>query len=294
MRCVVDSDLDRYADRVLPHLHRDPVRNNLASVIIEARCRRLVPVEPGALWLRVVDQHEELVAAALRTPPYPLVLTAGPAAAVPPLVAYLAAHQPELPMVNGPADRAAEFADQWRAATGASPTVAMRTRMFRLDAVTPPGGVPGRARPATAADRDRLAGWVVAFRREALPDGPHLDPVPMLEHSLRREGAWWLWEDAGEPVSMLATSPPAAGVVRIQSVYTPPERRGHGYASGCTAAASQWALDRGADVCALYTDQANPTSNRIYQAIGYRPVGDATLWRLAGAQPARAGTAGGG
>ena len=34
-------------------------------------------------------------------------------------------------------------------------------------------------------------------------------------------------------------------------------------------------LDEGFARCCLYTDLANPTSNKIYQAIGYRPVGDA-------------------
>ena len=32
-------------------------------------------------------------------------------------------------------------------------------------------------------------------------------------------------------------------------------------------------LDQGARVC-LFTDQANPTSNKIYEALGYRPVVD--------------------
>jgi predicted GNAT family acetyltransferase len=41
------------------------------------------------------------------------------------------------------------------------------------------------------------------------------------------------------------------------------------------AAVSQAQLDAGLRFCFLYTDLANPTSNKIYQAIGYRPVTDA-------------------
>jgi predicted GNAT family acetyltransferase len=67
---------------------------------------------------------------------------------------------------------------------------------------------------------------------------------------------------------------------RVGGVYTPPALRGHGYASANVAAASQHALDSGAVACMLYTDRANPTSNRIYQALGYRPVGDAQEWLL--------------
>jgi predicted GNAT family acetyltransferase len=67
-------------------------------------------------------------------------------------------------------------------------------------------------------------------------------------------------------------------VSRISAVYTPPEQRGHGYASANVAALSQRALDAGAIACMLNTDQANPVANKIYQRIGYRPVGDAQEW----------------
>ena len=62
--------------------------------------------------------------------------------------------------------------------------------------------------------------------------------------------------------------------IRIGPVYTPPERRSRGYASSLTAAASQDQLDRGREFVFLFTDLGNPTSNKIYQAIGYEPVID--------------------
>jgi predicted GNAT family acetyltransferase len=62
-------------------------------------------------------------------------------------------------------------------------------------------------------------------------------------------------------------------VARIGPVYTPAEFRGHGYANAAVAGVSQVLLDQGARVC-LFTDQANPISNRIYQRIGFRPVVD--------------------
>lgn len=61
---------------------------------------------------------------------------------------------------------------------------------------------------------------------------------------------------------------------RIGPVYTPTDQRGRGYASAVTAAASAHALAQGAAEVLLYTDLANPTSNSIYQQIGYRPVED--------------------
>ena len=43
---------------------------------------------------------------------------------------------------------------------------------------------------------------------------------------------------------------------------------------------SQAELDRGRRWCFLFTDLANPTSNRIYQAIGYRPIRDIRIYRF--------------
>lgn len=80
---------------------------------------------------------------------------------------------------------------------------------------------------------------------------------------------------------MTMVTRPVAGVVRISGVYTPPDRRGRGYASGCVAAASGYALGSVAHTCVLYTDLRNPTSNRIYAKLGYRPVADVTTWRYA-------------
>jgi hypothetical protein len=37
-------------------------------------------------------------------------------------------------------------------------------------------------------------------------------------------------------------------------------------------------LDSGRKFCFLYTDVTNPTSNHIYQEIGYRPVADLRLY----------------
>lgn len=97
-----------------------------------------------------------------------------------------------------------------------------------------------------------------------------------------------LWEDdldAGvEPVSYVGHTACVAGAVRIGPVYTPPHRRGHGYASALVAAASRRLLDAGAGQLYLYADLANPTANRIYTALGYRPRCDIAAFRPLPAQ----------
>jgi predicted GNAT family acetyltransferase len=57
--------------------------------------------------------------------------------------------------------------------------------------------------------------------------------------------------------------------------------RGHGYASAATAAVSQAALEAGLREVVLYTDLANPTSNAVYQRLGYLPVEDRVVLSFA-------------
>ncbi|WP_395694501.1 GNAT family N-acetyltransferase [Nocardioides sp.] len=72
---------------------------------------------------------------------------------------------------------------------------------------------------------------------------------------------------------LTAMNAPAYGVSRVGPVYTPAEHRGHGYASAAVAEVSRRILEAGDRAC-LFTDQANPTSNKIYEAVGYRAVVD--------------------
>lgn len=85
-------------------------------------------------------------------------------------------------------------------------------------------------------------------------------------------GSLFLWGD-NEFVSMAmwqGRTPTAFGL----AFFTPPDHRNRGHASTCVAALSQYLLDHCHKFCFLFTDLANPTSNHIYQRIGYYPVGD--------------------
>jgi len=106
------------------------------------------------------------------------------------------------------------------------------------------------------------------------------DPDGLVARSLRLGAGEMLWELDGKPVAQACAKPVIAGASRIGPVYTAPEHRGHGYAAAVTAAASQWALDAGAQRVLLFVDRANPTTNRLYPRIGYRPVYDAVELRF--------------
>ena len=132
---------------------------------------------------------------------------------------------------------------------------------------------PGTLRVATAAHEGLLAEWSLAFVKDcALLD----DPAAVLKsvNAGLKDGSRVYWEVEGRPVSMAAYGGATPSGVRVNWVYTPPEFRGRGHASALVAALSQRLIDEGRKFCFLYTDLANPTSNRIYQRIGYEPVCD--------------------
>jgi uncharacterized protein len=227
-------------------------------------------------YLATIEQGGQVVAVCLMTPPHNPVLSLG---FTPDGLRLLAEdlHRscPTLPGVLGPVDAARSFAGTWKDLSGQPYRLKRDQRVHRLERVVPVEGVPGRLRQATEADRDLLGRWFVAFGKEAL--GEDTDPAAagqLVDRYSATEGmGLYLWENE-EPVSMAGRSRPTPNGATVNYVYTPPEHRNKGYASACVAALSQLLLDEGRRYCFLFTDLANPTSNRIYKAVGYEPVCD--------------------
>jgi GNAT superfamily N-acetyltransferase len=220
-----------------------------------------------------------VTAAFQHTPPYPVVLTAMPEEQAAALAADLAARGRRLPGVNATAGPATAFAAAWRQRTGEATYTGMRMRLYALGRLLPPAPPPpGSARTAGAADRDLLLAWFGAFQAEAQPPGP-AETAPMVDDRLSH-GGLVLWEHEGRAVSLAGRNRAAAGQARIGPVYTPPDLRGRGFGAAATAAVTQAALDDGAEGAVLFTDLANPTSNTLYQRLGYRPISDWAVLRF--------------
>ena len=115
---------------------------------------------------------------------------------------------------------------------------------------------------------------------EALPGGsPESAESALQSRVTDPDGGFVIWED-GEPVSFAGYGSPTPNGIRVGPVYTPPELRGRGYASALVGELTARLLTGGRRLCFLFTDLANPTSNSIYQRVGYRPVADVTDWRF--------------
>ena len=224
------------------------------------------------LYAATVEQGGAVVGCALRTPPRKLLLTRVPPGAIDALVVDVAACYDDLPGVLGPPSSAREFARLWCERRGGSVSERMSLRLHALERVIPPDPQPpGMLRLATSHDLGLVTSWVACFHAEAHVEAAGRDLIA--ERVAAGEIALWCVDD--EPRTMAGYSGRSPNGVRIGYVYTPPEWRRRGYATACTAALTQHALDSGARFCCLYTDLANPVSNAIYRRIGYFPVADA-------------------
>jgi predicted GNAT family acetyltransferase len=277
MRLVIDSDLAAYVAAVRPWLSTDPVRNNVIMTVLQSRLDGVEPIEDGILLGRLVNGDGELAGVAVRTPPHPMLVSAMQPAARDALAAYLIERAPEVTELNGTVETAQPIAQAIATARGGSVEESLGLGRFQLRQVIPPAPVSGQPRPATIADLDLVLGWVAGFHEDTGGHGPAGS-----EQKIRSRielGQFWLWEDGGEPVGMANQSDPAGGVARINLVFTPSALRGRGYASALVAFLSQRILDAGYTP-SLYTDLANPTSNKIYQAIGFEKLDEASIWTV--------------
>ena len=181
--------------------------------------------------------------------------------------------------INGARRWSEPFAHAWTEVAGATAEVRRDMRAFELRTVRRPAQPPGRFRPAAPADAGLLERWAVAF-------GDDIDEPIDQDQAARTVGRLVgaddlaVWETDGEVVSMAAVIRRTPWSSSIALVYTPPERRGRGFASAVVAELSQRELDAGQLWCSLFTDEANPTSNHIYTEIGYRPAGEFRYFSL--------------
>jgi predicted GNAT family acetyltransferase len=264
-------DVEEFASRAESFLAARIERNVVATILINLRGGHPV-AEQDPLFAVGVDSQGELRAAALRTPPWPMLVTEMDENDADALLDAWMDADPSPPGVNGLAASSRAVAARWAARTGRRTRLRMGQAMHVLEEVTePPRPATGELRAADPADRALLAQWMRAFIEEvAIPGAERAGE--MVDAQLLR-GRLFVWFDA-RPASFVATSPTVAGVTRVGPVYTPPELRRSGYASSAVAAVSRHALAGGAERCALFTDLANPTSNKIYADVGYRRIAD--------------------
>ncbi|HWJ09665.1 MAG TPA: GNAT family N-acetyltransferase [Nocardioides sp.] len=280
------ADAEAFLDRAGAALERDPVTASVISTMADRVAAHGMPEGVPDAWFAVVSGPDDRIAGvAMRTapfepwPPYVLAMTDEATDA---LAAAVVARGFEVGGAAGLRPTADRFAEAVAAATGRTVSVHLHHRLHELGTLVDPRPVAGRLRPVRDDETELALTWIHQFfrdaDRQAGREGGHLDEVASFgidEVERRRAaGVLWFWVDEDDrPVHLTGANPPAFGVTRIGPVYTPEHERGRGWAGAAVAEVSRQSQARG-DRPVLFTDQANPTSNALYQALGYEAVVD--------------------
>jgi predicted GNAT family acetyltransferase len=249
----------------------EPVLTNVIGSISEgARDGRAYD---SVMWLDVRDAAGTVVGCAVRTSPWNLVVSPMPAGAGIAVGRHVAQVDRQVPGIAGVRSVVDEVVEGLGQADRAR--VAMVDVVRRLEGFTPPTAPPpGAARQATSSDRDLLLQWMVQFAVDA--SLPLHDATASVDSRLDA-GAFWLWEVDDEPVALAGHAPlvatPAGVIGRIGPVYTPAHLRGRGYGAAVTSAVVTRLLPRTTAII-LYADATNPTSNGVYERLGFRVVAE--------------------
>jgi predicted GNAT family acetyltransferase len=277
MQVLRPTDARSFLDLAGPLLVQDEARHNLIFGI--AGTTELHPELYPVYHAWVVLDEGEVVAAATMTPPHKLVV-ADPVndEAALALLDAVRASGVEVPGFVANLPTAPLLARAWSEATGSWVELVRTEGVYALTQVLDVPRSSGASRRATPADRALLETWLTEFAAEAMPT--EASDREQLQRSIETRftsavAGFWIWEDDDVPVSLAGYSGPTASGIRIGPVYTPPDRRRRGYASNLVAELSRGLLEDGYQACFLFTDLANPTSNKIYTDIGYVRVCDA-------------------
>lgn len=253
-----------------PLLYQNEGANGLMIGLAESLSRSTPETAP---LLVAINNNGVITTGALQTPPHNLLLTFATTSELEVLAKYL--HQKNLtfPGVVGPTREAHEFAQIWSQLKGLTFKLGMDQKIYQLDHVKFPSSIPGQMHVVNPEEIDFLVKWLMEFAAESLPEENH--PTEYWKKYATRiignQGAHF-WELNGTPVSMAIATRPTKHTITLNCIYTPKEARRKGFASILTATLSQKQLDSGRQYCLLYTDTSNPTSNKIYQQIGYQEV----------------------
>lgn len=233
--------------------------------------------DPVGWFMATVSDIHDVRLTAIMTRPMNLTLYAtnnqNDPGAIACLIEGMALAGVDIPGVMAEKSLVEMFVRFYTARHGLTARINTNQRIYELTEVNPK--VP-KAPLRLACERDMafLPYWDTGFNKDCI------DPSHAVSDSLEgyryliRQGRIYIMEEGGIPVTMAKISRDLQKVCVIGYVYTPPYFRKKGYATACVASISQIGLDRGFSKCVLYTDLTNPTSNSIYQKIGYKPLCD--------------------
>lgn len=270
-KLVQYSKPKEFADAVVPFLQRDEARYSVLLGVIDTLVRRPEVFQDHYL-AAFRDVSDNVTGAVWMTPPYAFGMTDLEESQIKLAINFAKTIGTRPTAIFGTAPTAEAFMHLWTLETGQSVTARMAMRMFEATEVIEPGTVAGSWRPANMSDLPILTEWTYLYSMD-VHEPLSKDQAKVSTEQAISSVTRFIWEIDGMPMAMAGCIATSSTSSRVPLVFTPKDFRGRGYASNLVARLTQAQLNKKMRVF-LYTDLANPTSNKIYQEIGYRPLYD--------------------
>ena len=273
--------LDAFLQRCGSALLANESEHNLTWGAI-ARARDEHPDEVITRFFVLEDPRQNMPYAVVDLERGSLVMDTMSVAQAQSLAEFLHQQGISLRSLKGTPEAGIAFAETWSKSSGHPYRVQLRQALMKLTNVIMPDPAGGAMIPATEDHRSLLEEFLTGFARDCFPqESFSQEQICAQADRLIVNDQGYLWRNAaGDWVGM-------AGVVRttphtscLSLVYTVPKHRSHGYAARLVGTLSQAQLQQGKKACSLHTDLANPTSNAVYERVGYERIGTFVALRL--------------
>jgi uncharacterized protein len=271
------ENVELFAEKATPILMQKEAANNLPLGLIDQFLKK---GKAEDVLTALIEDENQVLASFMMTPPFHLIITIdqnAPAQKVITLaIEELRRAGISIPSVIGERSIASQFAKAWAELAGVSIETGMEQRVYQLTKVNDIRESLGEHCLAEMNDLPILTNWRQAFIEETEVLTGNMDDGRKAMEQKIKDQSIYIWKVDGKPVTMTARGRQSKNGQVVTLVYTPEEYRGQGYASSLVKKVSEEILKE-KKFCTLYTDLANPTSNKIYTNIGYEPVEDSIV-----------------
>ena len=267
----VYKEILHFKEDVTPFLEKNEQENNLMLGILQ------VAQEPT--FMGVAKRGEEITVVFLQTEEKIQMIVAtseNSEVDIVKLAKELSKVYPDIPGLIGNKEIVQKLAEELAVLENKKTNVVMKQGVYALQQIKKKWNEDGIFREITNDELPLIEKWIYQFCEDVkLPTTK--EEAEQTAHTLITNNRLFGLEVDGKLVSVAAKTRPTKNNITVNFVYTPKEARKKGYASNCVAALSQRMLDEGYKTTTLYTDLANPTSNKIYQEIGYEQIAESVL-----------------
>ncbi|MBF7147603.1 GNAT family N-acetyltransferase [Bacillus toyonensis] len=267
----VYKEILHFKEDVTPFLEKNEQENNLMLGILQ------VAQEPT--FMGVAKRGEEITVVFLQTEEKIQMIVAtseNSEVDIVKLAKELSKVYPDIPGLIGNKEIVQKLVEELAVLENKKTNVVMKQGVYALQQIRKKWNEDGIFREITNDELPLIEKWIYQFCEDVkLPTTK--EEAEQTAHTLITNNRLFGLEVDGKLVSVAAKTRPTTNNITVNFVYTPKEARKKGYASNCVAALSQRMLDEGYKTTTLYTDLANPTSNKIYQEIGYEQIAESVL-----------------